>query len=121
MSGRLSEEFRLRTKRFAAQVIRIYVGLPKDREEVRICGRQMLRSGTSVAAHIREASRSRSDAEFIAKMGGAVQEADETILWLELLCEECGIPAKSTQPIVMEANELIAIITTMIRRTGGKM
>lgn len=119
MPGRLSEEFRTRTKRFAAQIIRHYVRLPKDREEVRVCGRQMLRSGTSVASHVREASRARSDAEFVSKLGGALQEADESLLWLELLREECKVPAEASVPIETEANELISIMTTMIRRTGG--
>ena len=118
--GRLSEEFRARTKKFAASVIRLYVQLPKNRDECFVCGKQMLRSGTSVAAHVREASRARSDAEFVSKMGGALQEADETQLWLELLREECGVDPAMGQPIEQEADELIAIITTMIRRTGGK-
>lgn len=117
--GRLSIEFRDRSKRFAALVIRLYVKLPKDREEVRVCGRQLLRSGTSVAAHVREASRARSEAEFISKLGGALQEADETQLWLELLNEECGIPQEQTLPIINESDELIAIMATMTRRTGG--
>ena len=117
--GRLSEEFRTRTKKFAALVIRLFVQLPKNREEFLVCGKQMLRSGTSVDAHVREASRARSDAEFIAKLGGALQEADETQLWLELLREECGINSEIALPIEKEADELIAIMTTMIRRTGG--
>ena len=75
--GRLTLEFKQRTKRFASSVIRLYVALPKQREEVKVCGKQMLRAGTSVAAHTREASRARSDAEFISKLGGALQEADE--------------------------------------------
>lgn len=58
--GRLHEAFRDRGKAFAALVIRLYVGIDKNHEEIRVCGRQMLRSGTSVAAHIREASRARS-------------------------------------------------------------
>ena len=113
-------EFKQRTQKFAASVIRLYVKLPKGREEVQVCGKQMLRSGTSVAAHTREASRARSDAEFVSKLGGALQEADETQLWLELLREQCGIEADLTQPIENESDELIAIMTTMIRRTGGK-
>ena len=116
-NGRLPEEFRARTKRFAAAVIHLFVALQKDREEVRVCGRQMLRSGTSVAAHIREASRARSDAEFVSKLGGAIQEVDETQLWLELLREECGVSAEQTCKIEAEAEELIAILTSMIRRT----
>ncbi|MBI4526980.1 MAG: four helix bundle protein [Deltaproteobacteria bacterium] len=117
MQGRLTEEFRARTKEFAARTIRLYVKLPRDREHVRVCGRQMLRAGTSVAAHIREASRARSDAEFISKVGGAIQEADESALWLELLREECGIAPTDTLPLEKEADELIAISTTMINRT----
>ena len=117
MKGRLPEEFRDRTKRFAAEVIRCYIKLPRLREEVRGVGKQLLRSGTSVAAHVREASRARSDAEFVAKLGGAIQEADESLLWLELLREECGIAAELNQSLERESSELIAIFTTMINRT----
>jgi four helix bundle protein len=118
--GRLSDEFRGRTKGFAAGVIRLYVQLPKTREEVRVLGRQLLRSGTSVAAHVREASRARSDDEFISKLGGALQEADESALWLELLREECGIAAALARPLEAEASELMAIFTTMINKTKRK-
>lgn len=120
MKGRLSEEFRGRTKLFAAQSIRLYVKLPKDREEVRVCGKQMLRAGTSVAAHVREASRARSDDEFVSKLGGALQEADESQMWLELLREECGIDPALTKPLEKEADELMAIMTTMINKTKRK-
>jgi four helix bundle protein len=115
--GRLPEEFRARAKHFAAAIIRLYVKLPRAREEVRVLGRQLLRSGTSVPAHIREASRARSKDEFISKLGGALHEADESQLWLELLREECGIEPDLTTPLENEASELIAILTTMIRRT----
>jgi four helix bundle protein len=118
--GRLTKEFRDRTKAFAAGVIRLYVKLPKVREEVKVLGKQLLRSGTSVAAHVREASRARSDEEFVSKLGGALQEADESQLWLELLREECAIEPKLTQPLEQESSELIAIFTTMINRTKGK-
>lgn len=116
MNGRLPQEFRDRTKRFASSIIRLFLVLPK-REEVHVLGRQMLRSGTSVASQVREANRARSSIEFIAKLGGACQEADETQLWLELLREDCGISAESTQPLEQEASELIAIMTTMINRS----
>src|ERR1035438_517592 len=111
MNGRLSEEFRLRTKSYAAGVIQLYVKLPKAREEVRVLGKQLLRSGTSVAAHTREASRARSEEEFVSKLGGALQEADESALWLELLREECGIASTDTLPLEKEADELMAIFT----------
>ena len=119
MNSRLPEEFRDRTKRYAARVIRLFVKLPKTQEEVRVLGRQLLRSGTSVAAHVREASRARSEEEFVSKLGGALQEADESALWLELLREDCGI-APDTLLMEKEANELMAIRTTMINRTKGK-
>ena len=98
-------------------MIRLYVKLPKARDEVRTLGKQLLRSGTSVAAHIREASRARSDAEFISKLNGATQEADESMLWLELLREDCGIAPELTKPLEQESSELIAIFTTMVKRT----
>ncbi len=118
--GRLSEQFRARTKRFAAGTIRLFVKLPKTREELRVLGKQLLRSGTSVAAHVREASRARSDEEFVSKLGGTLQETDESALWLELLREECGIDPELTQPLEKEADELMAILTTMINRTKEK-
>src|SRR3989441_5494947 len=88
---RLSDDLRERTKGFASAIIRLYVQLPKRRKEVEILGNQLLRSGTSVAAHAREASRARSDSEFCSKLDGLLQEADETQLWLELLRDDCGI------------------------------
>src|SRR5262249_20917545 len=118
--SRLPEEFRTRTKKYTADVIRLFVKLPKAREEVKILGKQLLRSGTSVAAHVREASRARSEMEFISKLGGALQEADESALWLELLREECSIDTSATQPLETETTELIAIFITMINRTRGK-
>ena len=118
--SRLTEEFRGRTKRFAAGVIRLYIKLPKTREEVRVLGKQLLRSGTSVAAHVREASRARSEEEFVSKLGGALQEADESALWLELLRENCEIEPALTQPLEAESSELIAIFSTMITRTKAK-
>ncbi len=71
--------------------MRFYVSLDSQREEISILSKQLLRSGTSVGANYREASRSRSDAEFIAKIELRAQEADETQYWLELLNEDCGI------------------------------
>jgi len=120
MEGRLKDEFRQRTKQYAVCIVRLFVGLPRTREEVRVVGGQLLRSGTSVAAHVREASRARSDDEFVSKLGGALQEADESLLWLELLREECSIASSVTQPLEQEASELIAIFTTMINRTRSR-
>jgi len=118
--SRLPQEFRDRTKLYAACVIRLFVKLPKSREEVRVLSKQLLRSGTSVAAHVREGSRARSDEEFVSKLGGALQEADESALWLELLRQECGIDPSLTKPLETESSELMAMFTTMINRTREK-
>jgi four helix bundle protein len=91
--------------------------MPKQNEEARVCGKQLLRSGTSVAAHVREASRARSDQEFTSKLGGALQECDESLLWLELLREECHVGSVDFIQVEKEASEIIAIMTTMINRT----
>ncbi|MEO7297098.1 MAG: four helix bundle protein [Verrucomicrobiota bacterium] len=114
---RLSPELRARTKHYAAAVIRFYISLPRSRKEVEVLGHQLLRSGTSVAAHIREASRARSDSEFCSKVDGALQEADESGLWLELLNEDCGIIGEPLVWLLNETNELIAIFVTMVSKT----
>jgi four helix bundle protein len=112
-----TQALRRRTKQFAGSVVRFYVGPDRRREEISILGKQLLRSGTSVGANYREASRSRSDAEFIAKIELCAQEADETQYWLELLNEDCGISETQTQPIWDEADELIRIFVTMSQNT----
>lgn len=119
-SNERKDALRRRTKAFAGTVIRLYVALDKRRDEQVVIGKQFLRSGTSVAANYREASRARSDAEFVAKIELCAQEADESQLWLELLHEECGISEESTQPIWDEADELISIFVTMSRNTKQK-
>jgi len=114
--SRLSEELRTRTKTFGSRVIRLYITLPKQREEVRVLGKQLLRSGTSVAAHAREASRARSDAEFCSKLDGLLQEADESQLWLEFLEEDCAINDAELGALKSEAGELIAIFTSIVSK-----
>jgi four helix bundle protein len=113
---RLSEELRVRTKDYASAVIRCYVKLPKDREEVRVLGKQLLRSGTSVAAHAREASRARSDSEFCSKLDGLLQEADESQLWLELLRDDCALVGEQFAALLRETDELMAIFTSMVSK-----
>lgn len=109
------EEFRKRTKAYASAVIRLYCSLPKGREEIRVIGSQLLRSGTSVAANYREASRARSNAEFVSKIEICTQEADESFLWLELLHDDCGIDSEGLLLLLRETNELISIFVTMAK------
>jgi four helix bundle protein len=118
--GRLSVALRNRTKKFASGCIQLFIKLPKQREEVHVLGKQLLRSGTSVAAHAREASRARSEAEFCSKLEGALGEADESQLWLELLQEDCAIRDERLPLLHREAGELMAIFITMVNRTKNK-
>lgn len=117
--SRISEELRNRTKVHAAMVVRFYVKLPRERREVEVLGHQLLRSGTSVAANTREASRARSDAEFVSKLEIAIQEADESLLWIELLVEECGVSNELAERLHRETGELLAIFASMVSRTKG--
>src|ERR1017187_8252190 len=112
--SRLSEELRVRTKRYASAVIRLYVQLPRRRPEVAVLGHQLLQSGTSVAAHAREASRARSDSEFCSKLDGLLQEADESQLWIELLRDDCAIRGEAIDWLYQETGELMGIFTTMV-------
>ena len=79
-------DLRDRTKRFALQIIKMFTALPKT-AEAQVIGKQVLRSGTSVGANYREAYRSRSKAEFTAKIGECLKELEETSYWLELLVD----------------------------------
>ena len=92
--SRLSGDLRQATKRYASGIIPFYVKLPKQRKEVDVPGNQLLRLGTSVAAHAHEASCVRSDAEFCTNLDGLLQEADKSALWLELLRDDCGVRDK---------------------------
>ena len=112
---------RRRPKVFASAVVRFYINLDKRHEELRILGKQLLRAGTSVAAQYREASRARSEAEFISKIEQCAQEADESQLWLELLRDDCGVSATIVETIWQEADELIAIFVTMSTNTKRRM
>jgi four helix bundle protein len=103
-----AEELKKRTKQFPIRIVKLFRSLARS-EEARIIGRQMLRSGTSVAANYRAVCRSRSKAEFIAKIGVVVEEADETVLWLELLVDTEIVRENRMGKLLGEANELLAI------------
>ncbi len=103
-----AEELKNRSKQFAIRIVKLFRSLPRT-EEARIIGKQMLRSGTSVAANYRAVCRARSKAEFIAKIGVVVEEADETVLWLELLVDTDIVRESRMTNLLSEANELLAI------------
>src|SRR5471032_2156976 len=106
------EDLRVRTKKFALRVIRLFSALPKG-PVAAVIGKQVLRSGTSVGANFREAHRARSDAEFVSKVGDCLKELEETCYWLELLVDAEIIPSNRLAAIQDECNQLIAILTTI--------
>jgi four helix bundle protein len=112
-------DLKTRTRAFALQIIRLYAALPKT-VEAQILGRQLMRSGTSVGAHYRESVRAKSDADFINKIEGALQELEETAYWLELIGDAGILPAAGLQPLYEESNQLIAIFVTMVRKVKNK-
>ena len=116
--GTSPEDLRPRTKRFALAVIELYGRLPAS-SSAQVMGRQMLRSGTSVGAHYREACRARSDAEFISRMEGGLQELDETSYWLELLIESLTLDCEQAHRLVAETEELIRIFVSIVRKRKG--
>ncbi len=103
-----AEAMKARTKQFAIRIVTVVRSLPQTRERD-VLGKQLLRSGTAVAANYRAGCRSRSQAEFASKMNVVVEEADETVFWLELLGETEVIPAQKLTLLIEEGNELLAI------------
>lgn len=110
---------RERTKAFALRVIRLYAALPGT-TEAQVIGKQVLRSGTSVGAHYREAQRAKSDADFVNKIEGGLQEAEETAYWLELLGESEIVPEARLKPLRNETEELIAILVTIVKNVKSQ-
>ena len=108
-----------RTKAFALRIIRLYSALPNT-SVAQVLGRQILRSGTSVGAHYREAYRARSTAEFVSKLNGGLQELEETTYWLELLSEAEILETNPLKPLLQETQELIAIFVTLIKNAKTK-
>jgi len=105
------QDLRERTKQFSYRIIRLSQSLPKTRE-ADVIGRQVLRSGTAVAANYRATGRARSRAEFIAKIGVVLEEADESAFWLECLSDNHILPPERLSDLIVEANELIAIFAS---------
>lgn len=110
-----NQDLRIRTKTFALRIIKLYESLP-TKSSAQVLGKQILRSGTSVGAQYREACRAKSNADFISKLEGALQELDETQYWMELLTEANIIKSSRLEGLFQETNELIAIFTTIVKK-----
>ncbi len=119
VEDRERRDLQLRTKAFALRVVRLFVALPKT-VEAQVLGKQVLRSGTSVGAHYREAMRARSVAEFVSKVEGGLQELEETAYWLELLVESNIVAETKLASLLKEANELTAMLVASARTAKGR-
>ena len=109
-----TEQLRQRTKALAVRVVRLFRSLPESRD-AQVIGTQLLRCGTSVGANYRAVCRARSKADFISKIGIVLEEADETVFWLELLVETGVMPENRLKELLQEARELTAIFTATQR------
>src|SRR6476620_2408484 len=111
-------EMKERTKRFALQTIWLCRTLPRSQES-QIITRQLLRSCTSVGANYRSVCRARSTPDFVSKLGIVLEEADETLFWLELLVDSGVAQADRAAPLLKEANELVSIFVASMRTAKG--
>jgi four helix bundle protein len=109
-------ELKDRTKMFALRVIKMSDALPKSRA-ANVITNQILRSSTSMAANYRAVGRARSKAEFLAKIGVVLEEADETVFWLEMLVDSGIVSTEKMRKLLSEANQLMLIFSAS-RRTA---
>jgi len=113
-----ADELKRRTKQFGLRGINVVEALPNARS-ANVIGNQLLRSATSVGANYRSACRGRSKADFISKIGIAIEEADESLYWMELLIEAGIVLEERLSPLMKEANELISILTASVKTARG--
>ena len=114
------EELKKRTKQFGLRVIRLVQALPRS-QPADVIGIQLLRSATSVGANYRAACRARSLAEFAAKISIAIEEADESGYWMELLVESGLMQSEPLTSLIQEADELTAILTASVITARKKL
>ena len=112
-------DLRIRLKNYGLRILRLYDSLPRH-GSAQIIGRQLARSGTSPGAQYREACRAKSNADFISKVEGALQELDESDYRLEMLGDGNYVPAAKLKPLRNETNELIAILVTIVRKVKAR-
>jgi four helix bundle protein len=112
-----ADELKKRTKTFGLRVIKLVEVLPTTKTGD-VIGKQLLRSATSVGANYRSALRARSRPDFISKIGIAIEEADESLFWIEMLIEAAIIiPPERLSPLMQGADELVAILTATVKTT----
>ena len=114
-------DLKQRTKKFALSVIKLAEQLPQNRVGWTFTD-QIIRSATSVAANYRAACRAKSDKDFISKMETVIEEADETLFWLEMIDESNIITDKTDlSPITKESNELLSIFVASVKTVKSRL
>ena len=103
-----------KSKAFALRIIKLYQYLCDEKREF-VLSKQILRSGTSIGANVREAQRGQSKPDFYAKMNIALKEADETAYWLELLYESSFLEKPSYESMFADCNEIIKLLTSITK------
>ena len=111
------EEFKKRTKDFTLRNIKLFQSLPKT-DEARIIGKQLLRSASSVGANYRAVCRARSQAEFYSKLSITIEEADESLFWLEILVESNILPLNKLADLMNDAEEIIKVLSKARKNTN---
>ncbi|MBF4518629.1 four helix bundle protein [Flavobacterium sp. ANB] len=115
-----TEEMKLRTKKFSLMIIDLAESMPNT-NVIRSITNQIVRSGTSVGANYRAVCRARSDREFVAKMNIVLEEADETLFWLEIIKEKMWIAKSELELIWKEGNELTAIFVSSLKTVNNRI
>ena len=105
-----------RTTEFALRVVKVFRSLPRNTES-HVMGKQMLRSGTSVGAHIAESRRAKSPADFVSKVEGAMGELEETRYWFTMPIRSSMVPENKLSALIKESDEIMAIIVTIVHKT----
>src|SRR6266498_868575 len=115
-----AEDLKKRTKKFGLQVIELTDSLPSKRN-ANVIGNQLLRSGTSVGANYRSACRARSKPDFISKASISIEEADESLYWMELLIESGLVPEAKLSSLMKEGDEIVAILTASVKTARANL
>ncbi|NIJ52025.1 four helix bundle protein [Dyadobacter arcticus] len=108
--GDFASAMRQKTKQFVLRSIKLFQALPKN-EQARVIGNQFLRSSSSVGANYRAVCRSRSQKEFYAKISITIEEADESLFWLEIISESGLLPTDKLKGLMLEAEEIVRILS----------
>jgi len=115
-----TNELKLRTKNFSLMIIDLVEKLPNS-ISVRVVANQIVKSGTSVGANYRAVCRARSGREFVAKMNIVLEEADETLFWIEIIMAKQWINNSELEVIWKEGNELTAIFVSSLKTVNNKI